>query len=97
MVNVWCLLLRYMFLRGKITIDERNFVMSNQRRGNTHRASLDDGMGVMKTRNFFRACAQALEDEPDAQFYFQQIVDHINDGGSIMTDDPSSIRRILGL
>lgn len=71
--------------------------MSNQRRGKTHRAALGDGMEAMKMRNFFRACARALEDEPDAQFYFQQIVDHINEGGSIMTDDPSSVRRILGV
>lgn len=71
--------------------------MSNQRRGKTHRAALGDGMQEMKVRNFFRACAQELEHEPDAQFYFQQIVDYINEGGSIMTDDPSSVRRILGV
>jgi hypothetical protein len=38
-----------------------------------------------------------LEDEPDSQFYFEQIVDHINQGGSIMTDDLVAVRRILGV
>ena len=71
--------------------------MSNQRAGKTHKAALSDGMQDMKMRNFFRTCVEVLDDEPDAQFYFQQIVDHINSGKSIMTDDKSSVRRILGV
>ena len=51
----------------------------------------------MKLRNFFRKAATIVEADTDAQFYFEQIVDHINQGGNIMTDDPVAIRRILGL
>ena len=70
--------------------------MSNQRAGKTHRAAASDGLGEMKLRNFFRTCARVVEEESDAQFYFEQIVDHINNGGSISTDDPVAVRRILG-
>ena len=70
--------------------------MSNQRAGKTHRAAASDGLGEMKLRNFFRTCARVVEEESDAQFYFEQIVDHINNGGNISTDDPVAVRRILG-
>jgi len=70
--------------------------MSNQRAGKTHRAAASDGLAEMKLRNFFRTCARVVEEESDAQFYFEQIVDHINNGGSISTDDPVAVRRILG-
>lgn len=70
--------------------------MSNQRAGKTHRAAANDGLQDMKLRNFFRTAANVLEDESDAQFFFEQIVDHMNNGGSIMTDDPVAVRRILG-
>lgn len=71
--------------------------MSNQRVGKTYRAAANDGMQDMKLRNFFRTAAQVCEDDSDAQFYFEQIVDHMNNGGSVMTDDPTTVRRILGL
>ena len=71
--------------------------MSNQRAGKTHKAAASDGVGDMKLRNFFRKAATVVGDDTDAQFYFEQIVDHINQGGNIMTDDPVAIRRILGL
>lgn len=71
--------------------------MSNQRTGKTHRAAANDGMQDMKLRNFFRLAAKVVGDDTDAQFYFEQIVDHINNGGNIMTDDPTAIRRILGV
>ena len=71
--------------------------MSNQRAGKTHKAAANDGMQDMKIRNFFKTCVGVLEDEPDAQFYFEQVVDHINQGGSIMTDDLVAVRRILGV
>ena len=71
--------------------------MSNQRAGKTHKAAANDGMQDMKIRNFFKTCVRVLEDEPDIQFYFEQIVDHINQGGSIMTDDTVAVRRILGV
>jgi hypothetical protein len=71
--------------------------MSNQRAGKTYRAAANDGLQDMKLRNFFRVAAQVCEDDSDAQFYFEQIVDHMNNGGSVMTDDPTAVRRILGL
>jgi hypothetical protein len=72
--------------------------MSNQRAGKTYRAAANDGLGEMKLRNFFRDCAEILEDvgQYDAAFYFGQVVDHINNGGSL----PSDIRevgKILGV
>lgn len=70
--------------------------MSNQRAGKTHKAAASDGLNDMKLRNFFRMAAGAVEDNSDAQFYFEQIVEHINGGGSILTDDPAKVRRILG-
>jgi len=70
--------------------------MSNQRGGKWKPAALNDGANDMKLRNFFRTCARVVEDESDAQFYFEQIVEHINNGGSISTDDPVAVRRILG-
>ena len=70
--------------------------MSNQRRGKTYRAAASDGMQDMKLRNFFRTAANVLESEPDAAFYFEQVMEHITKGGSIMTDDPVAVRRILG-
>lgn len=70
--------------------------MSNQRSGKWKPAAMSDGMNEMKLRNFFRACARVVEDESDAQFYFEQLVEHINNGGNISTDDPVAVRRILG-
>lgn len=71
--------------------------MSNQRAGKTHKAAASDGLGDMKLRNFFRTAAELMEDESDAQFYFEQIVDHINSGGSVFVDDRSSVAKILGV
>ena len=71
--------------------------MSNQRTGKTHRAAANDGLQDMKLRNFFRSAAKVVGDDTDAQFYFEQLVDHINNSGNIMTDDPTAIRRILGV
>jgi|TARA_R100000081_G_C4817471_1_gene176402 hypothetical protein len=70
--------------------------MSNQRSGKWKPAAMSDGMSEMKLRNFFRTCAKVVEEESDAQFYFEQLVEHINNGGSISTDDPVAVRRILG-
>ena len=52
----------------------------------------------MQLRNFFRTCKQLLEDtgNDDASFYFEQVEEHISNGGSIYTDDKQSISRILG-
>ena len=50
----------------------------------------------MKLRNFFRTAASVVDEDSDAQFYFEQIVEHINNGGNLYSDDPIAIRRILG-
>lgn len=71
--------------------------MSNQRMAKTHKAAASDGMSEMKLRIFFRKAAELVEQDSDAQFYFEQIVDHINSGGNLNTDDPKAISRILGL
>lgn len=57
---------------------------------------MSDGNMDMKLRNFFRTAAKVVEEDTDAQFYFEQIVEHINNGGNITTDDPVAVRRILG-
>lgn len=73
--------------------------MSNQRAGKTHKAASNDGIQDMKIRNFFKTCVRVLEESGDvgSAFYFEQLVDHINQGGSIMTDDIIAVRRILGV
>ena len=73
--------------------------MSNQRAGKTHRASLGDGMSDMKLRNFFRTSKKLLEanGNEDAAFYFEQVEEHISNGGAIFTDDRQTIGRILGV
>tara|TARA_B110000908_G_C9960742_1_gene316745 strand:- start:90 stop:305 length:216 start_codon:yes stop_codon:yes gene_type:complete len=71
--------------------------MSNQRMGKTHKAAANDGTGEMKLRIFFRKAAELMEPESDAQFYFEQIVEHINNGGNLNTDDSKAIGRILGV
>jgi len=72
--------------------------MSNQRAGKTYRASAGDTMADMKLRNFFRSAAEILNecDEKDAAFYFEQVVDFINDGGRI-SDERSKVATILGV
>ena len=74
----------------------RRIPMSNQRSGKWKPAAMSDGLNDMKLRNFFRTCAKVVDEDTDAQFFFEQIVEHINKGGSIMTDDPVAVRRILG-
>ena len=71
--------------------------MSNQRAGKTYRAAANDGLQDMKLRNFFRTAARVCEEDSDAQFYFEQIVEYMNGGGSVMVDDPVAVRRILGV
>ena len=73
--------------------------MSNQRAGKTHRASLGDGLNDMKLRNFFRTSKKLLlaNGNEDAAFYFEQVEEHIQGGGSILTDDYTTVGRILGV
>ena len=72
--------------------------MSNQRAGKFKPAAMrDGGLNNMKLRAFFRTAADLVEDNSDAEFYFEQFVDHISNGGSLSSDDPVVVRRILGL
>ena len=72
--------------------------MGNQRAGKFKPAAMrDGGLNDMKLRAFFRTAADLVEDNSDAQFYFEQFVDHISNGGSLSSDDPVVVRRILGL
>lgn len=72
--------------------------MSNQRPGKTYRAAASQSMADMKTRNFFRTAAEVLNNNghEDAAFYFEQVVDHINDGG-VLSEDRSRVAYILGV
>ena len=74
--------------------------MSNQRPGKMHRAGANDnGLRDMQIRNFFRTSKQLLEDtgNEDAAFYFEQVEEHIQKGGNIMSDDYTTVGRILGI
>lgn len=70
----------------------------NQRAGKTHRAAASDGLGDMKMRNFFRTCAELLNDngQEDVAYYFEQIVDEINKGKPLPAER-KEISRLLGL
>ena len=70
----------------------------NQRTGKSHRAALGDGMADMKLKLFFRDCAAVLDENGhgDAAFYFEQVVDHLRDGGSLPKDKREA-EKVLGL
>ena len=72
--------------------------MSNQRGGKWKKASLDSGLSQMKLRNFFRDCKELLEEngEEDAAFYFEQIMDEINEGQTL-PGDKRNVSKVLGL
>ena len=72
--------------------------MSNQRGGKWKKASLDSGLSQMKLRNFFRDCKELLEEngEEDAAFYFEQIMDEINEGRTLPGDN-RNVSKVLGL
>ena len=72
--------------------------MSNQRGGKWKKASLDSGLSQMKLRNFFRDCKELLEEngEEDAAFYFEQIMDEINEGRNL-PGDKRNVSKVLGL
>jgi len=52
----------------------------------------------MKLRNFFRDCKELLEEngEEDAAFYFEQVMDEINEGRSL-PGDKRNVSKVLGL
>ena len=62
------------------------------------KASLDSGLSQMKLRNFFRDCKELLEEngEEDAAFYFEQIMDEINEGRTL-PGDKRNVSKVLGL
>lgn len=72
--------------------------MSNQRGGKWKKAVLDSGLSQMKLRNFFRDCKELLEEngEEDAAFYFEQVMDTINEGKSL-PGDRKDVQKVLGL
>jgi hypothetical protein len=72
--------------------------MSNQRKGNWKPAAMDNGMQAMKLRNFFRDCKELLEEDgnEDAAFYFEQIMEVLNEGKSLPADR-RDVSRLLGL
>ena len=67
-----------------------------QRMGKTHAASGADSGSDMKTMLFFKACKQALEEygHDDAAFYFEQVEEHLRNGGSL---DQNKAGNILGV
>ncbi len=72
--------------------------MSNQRTGKWKSAALDSGLSQMKLRNFFRDCKELLEEngEEDAAFYFEQVMDEINEGRTL-PGDKRNVSKVLGL
>jgi len=72
--------------------------MSNQRPGKWKKASLDSGLSQMNLRNFFRDCKELLEenDQADAAFYFEQIMEEINEGKELPREK-RMVSRVLGL
>jgi hypothetical protein len=70
----------------------------NQRAGKTHKAAASDGLGEMKLRNFFRTCADLLKEnnDEDAAYYFEQIVEEINQGKPLPAER-KEISRLLGI
>jgi len=70
--------------------------MSNQRGGTWKPATMRDSGGSMTQVAFFKECARELYDakEDTAAFYFEQLVDHLRQGGSL---HPNQADRALGL
>ena len=56
---------------------------------------MGDG-NLMKTMLFFKACKQALEEygHEDAAFYFEQVEEHLRNGGTL---DQNKAGNILGI
>ena len=70
--------------------------MSNQRPGKTHAAAAKQHTyQEMRVLDFFRMCAKQLGDT-DAGFYFEQIKDHLEEGGTL-PDNSKDVQRVLGL
>lgn len=67
-----------------------------QRAGKTHKASGAENTSLMKTTLFFKACKEVLEEygHEDAAFYFEQLEEHLRNGGSL---DANKVGNILGV
>ena len=75
--------------------------MSNQRGGTWNKASASnaiDDARAMKLRNFFRDAKELLEKNgnEDAAYYFEQVMDELNQGKSLPTEK-ENVSRLLGL
>jgi hypothetical protein len=70
----------------------------NQRPGKTHKAALGDGSHEMTFYKFITSCATVLarDGDEDGAFYFNQIKEHLEQGGSL-SPDPQHVSRILGI
>ena len=71
--------------------------MSNQRAGKWKTATLRDGSG-MQTVTFFKNAKKVLEEygHEDAAFYFEQVEEHLRDGGKLSSDS-SDVGKVLGV
>ena len=71
--------------------------MSNQRSGKWKPATLRDGDG-MRTVTFFKYAKNVLEEygHEDAAFYFEQVEEHLRDGGKLSSDS-SDVGKVLGV
>ena len=71
--------------------------MSNQRPGKWKTATLRDGSG-MQTVTFFKIAKQLLEQdgEEDAAFYFEQVEEHLRQGGGL-PNDSKQVGKVLGV
>lgn len=67
-----------------------------QRNARTKPAAMADG-GGMGTVRFLVRCSEALEraGKEDAAFYFEQLVDHLRNGGSM--NENENVNVVLGL
>lgn len=70
--------------------------MSNQRPGKKQRG-IGAGDGALMTQMlFFKACKEVLSEygHEDAAFYFEQVEEHLRNGGSLSSNEAG---RILGV
>ena len=71
--------------------------MSNQRPGKFKTATIRDASG-MNTVTFFKNARKLLEEygHEDAAFYFEQVEEHLRDGGKLSSDS-SDVGKVLGV
>ena len=70
--------------------------MSNQRTGKNHAAAAKQHTyQEMQVLNFFRMCVDELVGN-DSQFYFEQIKEHLEEGGKL-PNNSKDVQRLFGL